>query len=117
MAHWSTAQERELAEQEPSETAPAPLAPVERVAELFEALATKAPELVAELIGALAGCEASDVVAIFGGPRAPAAPAEGRGELRHINAGAAADQDDTLAGPAAAPGRWSAPDRDRADAE
>jgi hypothetical protein len=66
---------------------PLPLAPTELVADVLERLHGKEPELVVELIGALAKCEATDMVAIFGGPRSPSAPpGGGRGGFRHVDA-------------------------------
>jgi hypothetical protein len=97
-----------------AEHAPTPLAPTERVAELLESLSAKEPELVDELIGAIAKCNASDVVAIFGGQRAPSAsPAGGTGENPQIDDEPAAEPGNA---PVLPPRRWSAHDRGRANA-
>jgi hypothetical protein len=75
MPHWSASDDVAL---EKPAAEPPPLAPVERVAEIFERLFRWDERLTEELLGELRRCSTADLVKLFGPPWthaiSPAAP-------------------------------------------
>jgi len=75
-------------------TDPSPLAPVERIAELFEMLYLREPGFTSELLQQLGNCSCADLVKLFGVPSQATSPTygpspadtapEGCGEFRHV---------------------------------